>query len=537
MRRWTQSSDESFVDMHFPLAGIDLSSAFSVQPVHRTPKGQYARTTPDGRNVRAFDPATGRARGASRPGMSKYIAARLSGSNLIQDLAGISGVGYTAPGGGVQTSQSGRVVTLVGVSQGNVAVADAGATAWTTPTNGTGALISSGVILSAPNQQKLYFADGTNAKYYDPSNNTVSAWTATAGSLPVGSDAGTPRLIETWRGRTVLSGLIKDPQNWFMSAVGSPTDFDYSPAATTPTQAVAGNNSTLGKVGETITSMISFTDDMLFFGCLSSLWMMRGDPMAGGQLDKITNAVGMAWGRPWCIDPYGNIYFVSNRMGIYVMTPGSLPQRISQQVEQLLSTVNTGTNTIRMLWDDRYQGMHVFVSRTASATAAVHLFWEQRTAAWWTDSFSDPNFNPLCCTVFDGNTAGDRVSVIGSWDGYVRYLDPDATTDDGREISSYVMIGPFNTPNLDEVLLREVQAALGEDSGDVTWAVHVGDTPEMAASSVAVATGTWGSGRNPANYIQRAAHAVYIKISATEPWAMESIRCRLALRGRIRMRT
>ncbi len=33
---------------------------------------------------------------------------------------------------------------------------------------------------------------------------------------------------EDWRGRVILSGLFKDPCNWFMSAVADPeTDFDY----------------------------------------------------------------------------------------------------------------------------------------------------------------------------------------------------------------------------------------------------------------------------------------------------------------------
>ena len=108
------------------------------------------------------------------------------------------------------------------------------------------------------NIQKVWFADGTNWCYYDPTTNAVSTWTANFGALPgvIGS-LNTPRLICTWRGRTVLSGLIDDPENWFMSAVGDPTDWDYagqiltpgSMASTTPTQAVAGENAPQGTAG------------------------------------------------------------------------------------------------------------------------------------------------------------------------------------------------------------------------------------------------------------------------------------------------
>lgn len=394
------------VDLHFPLCGIDRSMGFAKQPRRQGPDGQYARTTPVGQNVRAF--VNNRARGGQRAGLARYINAQVNGSALIQELRGISGVGYTAPGGGTQSSQSGRVVTLVAVSGGTVKVADAGATSWTTPVNGTTALITSGVIQSAPNIQRLYFADGTNAKYYDPSTGaggTVSAWTASAGSLPVGSDGGTPRLIETWRGRTVLSGLIKDPQNWFMSYQGDPSNFLYG--TNDPLGAVAGNNSTLGKVGDVITALIAYSDDYFYFGGDHTIWVIRGDPNNGGTLYNVSDAIGMAWGSPWCRDPYGRMYFVSNRMGIYMIAPGAAPQRISQQVEEVLQASNTGSHTIRMIWDDRFQGMHVFFTKTASAAAATHLFWEARTGAWWTDVFGNNNHNPLCCTVFE-----DRKSVV-----------------------------------------------------------------------------------------------------------------------------
>ncbi len=533
----SQRDPFTFVDMHFPLGGIDLSNAFDRQPNRKVLEGRYGRTTPVGVNVRAFDPGVGRARGASRPALARYINAQVSGAALIQCLASVSGVGYSAPGGGVQSSSSGRVVTLVAVSGGNIKIADAGATSWTTPTGGTGALVSSGMIQSAVNQQKLYFADGTNAKYFDPATATVFTWSATSGSLPTDSAGNRPRLICTWRGRTVQSGLLKDPQNWFMSAVGDPHDWNYSPVSVTPTMAIAGNNSDLGLVGDVITGLVPWSDDLLVVGGDHTLWVIRGDPMDGGSIDRISDAIGMAWGSAWCKDPYGAIYFVSNRMGIYRMVAGQAPQRVSQPIEQLLSDLDTGTHTITMAWDDRFQGLHVFLSTTAQATLAdFHLFWEQRTGAWWTDSFLNKNHNPLCTAVFDGNLPEDRATLIGSWDGYVRYLDPEATTDDGYDIASSVVIGPLLTKDMDDILLKDLNAVLGETSGDVTFEVLLGQTAEASLNSDAIKTGTWTAGRNQATYIQRAAHAVYVKLSALDPWAMEAIRARIMSKGKVAAR-
>lgn len=531
------ASGESLVTLHFPYAGIDVSRHFSRQPVRPIGSEQkYSRTTAVANNVRSFDGAQNRLRGGSRTGLGRYINAQVSNEDLIQQIDTIVGTGYTAPGGNVQSSQSARLVTLVAVSQGNVKVANPGDTVWTTPTNGLAALNTSGVIFSAANAGSLYFADGTNWKYYRPADNTVHPWVATAGTLPVDSAGNKPRLIVTWRGRTVLSGLLKDPQNWFMSAVDAPGDFDYGPLSVTPTQAVAGNNSTLGLVGDVVNCMIPFTDDVLIFGGDHTIWIMQGDPMDGGRIQLVTNLIGMAWGAPWCQGPNGEIYFFSNQCGIYVMTPGQPIQRISQPIDNLLKTVNTGSNTIRMVWDDRFQGFHVFVTKTSGSHRAVHAFYEARAGAWFTDSFGNNDHNPLCCCTFDGNTSDDRVALIGSWDGYVRFLDAAATDDDGTEITSTVVIGPFLTADLDEVLLKDVQALLGATSGVVSYSFHVGQSAETALAATAVATGTWDANRNLSDFVRRSGHAIYVRITATNQWAMESIRLRLVSLGKVRRR-
>ena len=535
-----RANADIYDDWHFTKAGLNLSAGYGRQPVVQMQSGEYYRTTREGVNVRTMEAATGRDRGASRPGVSKWLPVQVLGRQwIVQEIQPVTVIRTPDEDNDVQNSQSGRLVYLVAVSRGRVFSALPGDETWIEAVNNTGetpALAITGTMFSAANNQRLYFADGYNRVYFNPATGTVERWAATAGSLPEDSDENYPRLICTWRGRTVQSGLIEDPQNWFMSAVSDPHNYDYEPVSPSATQAVAGNNSSLGFIGDAVMCLIPYSDDVLIFGGDHTIYMMRGDPMGGGQIDLISDSIGMAFGQPWCKDPIGTVYFLSNRTGIYSLIPGSAPVRISQAIETALEAVNTGTNSIRMAWDDRFQGFHVFITPLVAPKATTHYFYEARTGAWWQDRFTDKLMDPLCCTVMDGNEPNDRVTLIGCWDGYVRAIDPTAATDDGRKIESSVVIGPILTANLEEMLLKDMQAVLGESSGDVLFEVFVGSTAEKALTQRPVYSGTWTAGRNHTTGIRRAGHAIYVRLSSTSAWAIESIRARISGTGLVRMR-
>lgn len=435
-----------------------------------------------------------------------------------------------------QLSESGRVVTAVAVSQGVLKYANAGDTIWTEATNNsatTPPLDATNLNFGTPLNGLLYFVDGLNFRLFDPSVGIVDDWVATAGSLPVDSDSRAPRGIETWRGRIVLFGLIGLAFEWFMSRIGDPTDWEYAPPdppGPAPDDPVSSQTGPQGVIGDVVTAFVPFNDDIAFFGCSHSIYMLQGDPQDNGQISLVTDAIGFAFGRAWCKGPDGTVYFFSNRCGIFSLVPGGQPKRLSQNIEQLVQDVNTGLVRVTMMWDDRFQCVHVWLT-PFDGSDTDHLVFEVRTNAWFQEQYDDPLHNPLCACQFDGNTPEDRVVLIGSFDGVVRFLDPTADTDDGTTIFSTVVFPPILAPGLDDMILTEWQAVLGSDSGPVTWGILAGTTAEQALSQSPQETGTWQGGRNETQFANVRSHVLYPQITAEGAWRMETIRAIVRVGG------
>ena len=527
--------DTKYMDLHFPRGGVDRSKAAMSQPWRPGPAGPGGEPTriyssADAENCASFDPITERLRGGSRGGLLKWVSNPAVSGWLIQHLNSIAAVGSV--GAGMQGSQLGRVVEVIATCQGRVfwvsPTEDPDDRALTEATNNsstTPPLSFSGLHRSAPNNQKLYLVDGSRYRVYTPITHTVTDWTATAGTLPVDADGNTARLISTYRGSTWLAGVEGDPGNWYGSRVAVPTDFDYGATpANDPTNAVAGNNSRLGLIGDVITGLCAYTDDeQLFFGN-KSIYVMRGDPRTGGQIDLVTSAIGGAFGEAFCQDPKGNIYFMANTGSIYVMSPRSLPECLSIPIDQRFKDINTGKVGVKMEWDERARCCRIFVtSLDAARLTDRHFTWEA-TNGWQPVRFGNKKHNPLATCVVDGNGPDDRVVLQGGWDGYIRAWDPTAEDDDGTPIESYVFLGPFLTKNFDALKLKSLQAVLAANSGVVGWSVHVGRTAEEALTSSPVADGEWSAGRNPTELTRARDHAIYIKVFSTKRWALEGIR-------------
>lgn len=532
--------------LNFPYRGISDARSFDAQERY---------TTPDCQNVRSWEMVEGRSRGGQRPGLTKYINSQPNGDYAIQDICSV-----VSPN---MASQSGnrlmvRIVSGVVVSNGSVFRYQDGV--FSPATNGTGALSAARqVIFSASAFGKVYFADGVSTKYYDPVTNTVSTWTPTAGTLPA-NGASKPRLIELWYGRVVMSGLPDDPHNWFMSRIGDPDDWDYAPDVLTELDAVAGNSSNLGLIGDIVTSIVPYSEDLIWFGGDRSIWQLTGNPLAGGRLDQVSDTIGMAWGRPWCRDAVGTIYFVGSRGGLYSMRPNQVPDRLSgRDVDRRMSQMNMDRTIVRLAWSDVEQGVYMFFT-PLDDVRADNWFYDTRNKAFFRDQFATSGMYPKAVHLFDGDRPDDRRILLGCKDGYVRTINESAKDDDGEAIDSYAYLGPLYATQADvPFLVAEIQPTLSTRSDGATISIYAGPSAEEAfyrmdgtitltlSNGDAITTDTgdtlvwpsvtrsrWSknfdSGRNHATHPRIRGAAAYLKIgnnSADEAWQMENVRVRI----------
>lgn len=327
-------------------------------------------------------------------------------------------------------------------------------------------------------------------------------------------------LIAVWGGRIVLSGLGTDPNNVFMSAVGDPFNWDYSPPVQTVQQAVAGNvTSGYGKNIDIVTALIPYTDDVLLIGGSHSIRKFLGNPAEGGINVNVTDITGIAYGSAWCQSPEGVIYFFGSRGGVYKMDPeNGIPNRLTAlTIDERLADVNLDANTVTLIWDDRAMAVRVYVTPN-DGSAATHYVWDVRNEAWWPFAYANANHNPFSVHLLSGGNASERKVLEFGRDGYVRMVDVDATSDDGNPIDSFIYFGPFV-----DAMMVEIAATLGEGSSGVTLAVCTASSEERALDASPRTIGKLKAGRNstqwPRTFIERG----YLRLSALGAWSMERL--------------
>ena len=139
-----------------------------------------------------------------------------------------------------------------------------------------------------------------------------------------------------------------------------------------------------------------------------------------------------------------------------------------------------------------------------------------------------------------GFVTGDEITV--NWDGNCgcgrkgEYLHPEIrrfsdkyTTDDGTEIESYVLIGPFKLGNgyVKEGSLEEMVATLNYYSGSVDWSLQVGKTAQDAILATTLDSGTWdeaeGLQLTDRPRVRGESCVLRLDNAGLTPWAMEDI--------------
>jgi len=361
-------------------------------------------------------------------------------------------------------------------------------------------------------------------KVYDPSDDSLAIWTATTGTVPTGCRWGC-----RWRDRAVLGGSAAAPHMWSMSKAGDPLDWNTAADALDATRAIDGTTGEAGKVGEATIAGIPHGDDYLVVACVSTLYVFRGDPCYGGQLDNLSQDDGIVHKDAWCRGPANEVILLGHG-GLFVIPEGAKGQPINASMEKLprkLINIDSQVYDVSMEYDRRERGVHIFLTSIES-NATDHWWFDWTNKSFWPFTHAAAH-EPMSIIRYSAQVPEEGGVLLGCRDGYLRRYHRSAATDDGTAISSYVQYGPMRmgTDVNHRGILKELDGVLAAGSGNVTWGVHVAETAEGATTADAAITGTWVAGKNYVSRPEASGEGLVVKLTgaATDrAWAIETAR-------------
>lgn len=316
--------------------------------------------------------------------------------------------------------------------------------------------------------------------------------TTTYGTMPAKA-----YLTCVYQARLVLAGNPEYPHQWYMSKAGDPFNFLYG--ADDPVSAVAGNNADATQCPDIIRSLISFHDDYLIFGCASTIWLLRGSPVAGGSLDNLSDTTGMFGANSWCFDDNRNLYFwgsggiyeiKSDFSGIRNLTELVLPDIVNDEA------ADPSTHRITMGYDKKRHGLVVAITVLATGVNS-NYFYSFKTKGFYPESYPEECAS-YSLFYYDANDTAYADLLVGCKDGYIRKFSTSAKDDSTGAtstdaISSYVTypITPLSETDEEGKLVELVfDLAGGAASGDfsdtdgVSWELHKGNDAETVLEAI-----------------------------------------------------
>lgn len=366
---------------------------------------------------------------------------------------------------------------------------------------------------------ELVMVDGVGYYVYNPRTSSLGELVPeNSGEIPAGF-----KLAANYRGRLFLANARDDGSAWAASKRGVTRNWDLIPAVPTVDQATASTVSRAGACPDVITSLISYSDDVLIAGGDHSIWMLRGDPEQAGDWDQISDSTGMAFGRAWCKDPSGVLYFFGSRGIVYRMVPGGQPAPISDTaVDKRLRDIDLSLNWIELAWNTEDRGFHLAViPKSPSGTQVESYFWSERTSGWWPDTFQVDR-QPLALLVIDGDEPGDRQVLQVGEDRWIRGWSQAAEDDDGQAIQSRVLIGPVMPPSQDTYRYQGLQCTLADRQGGARASWYLSDRPDFVGDPVFVQELV--GGRNARSHQKFRGSYMWLRLDSgdSRAWAFEN---------------
>lgn len=368
--------------------------------------------------------------------------------------------------------------------------------------------------------QNLVQTEAGSAAVYRALSGSAGSGTTVAGSPGTApNDCG---LCETHGDRIYFGGSTTTPHILFTPRIGTLVDFDY--AETDESAAWTNSGTGDGKISEPITALKSHTRDCLIVGCTDSMYVLRGNPTAGGQVETLSHQVGPLMNAAWDHDGQGNLWILT-RDGFYVMPPGcgAFPQPVSADVIPIeIRSIDPGIGDhVSVCFDMKFRGIHIYVDY-ASGTDA-HWFYDLQSGGFWPMSFASTL--RLGVGLKSAATSAKSALLAINTSGGIYQFDT-GTTAASEAFSSYEVRGPFMLgPGLQEGKLYDCWGVLAENSGTCVATFYVGDSEASAYAKYVAGTptftcGNWTRDTSPVRLMQHRQHiqasgrAAYVKIAS-----------------------
>lgn len=373
------------------------------------------------------------------------------------------------------TFEQGEVVTQAnsgakGIFDENVG---SGATAWSLIyRTGTTEFDTSNIITGADSEATL-----TPSSVVAPPH--WLNWVLTGGEFP---DGGSDVMALSF-GRIFMNSMF-NPHQWFATRIGDPLDMllaedDVASAVNSQASGKAG------LVGEQLIAIIPHKDNMIIFGCLNRMFVMRADPRRGGFFATLSDTTGIFSNTSYCWDDKNNFYWLGND-GLYVSpfdamvgSPPSPPINLTKEhLPKLVSrlALNRGTDRVTMAYDkDRY-GIEISISQQDGQWKIA--FWvDLRTGGVFPEKYASEHVSSSLF-YFDARKKEERTLLAGTYGGYIYKWDETEKSDEGGlPIESYVLIGPLGAVEIrGKITINELSVRTGLDTDRLKIAIYAAAT-------------------------------------------------------------
>lgn len=323
----------------------------------------------------------------------------------------------------------------------------------------------------------------------DVDSGVLDTLEATSGTVPANCTFGA-----VYRDRLFLAS---DDNSIYVCRQGDFQDWDYGADLEDVTAATIFQLSDASSLGGKPTALVPHEDAFQLAATETTLWVLQGDPVAGGSLRNVSRDIGIKGPRAWC-KTGSDVVFLSND-GLYLVRANGdgLKLLSDERIPEELVDI-PATTEIALEYHQARKGVHIFL-RPGSGTG-THWFFDFQTGGFWADQFQTDHEPAAACRF------GDDLLIAGA-DGYLRSIGGD--DDDGSDIQSHVLIGPLRLAATSSVsVLTELGGSLAVGSGDVTWRIVVGDSAEEACADAKTAVDLYLAGST-------AAAEAYAKLNGT----------------------